>query len=96
MMKSLAPFLTSFHFGTRLVSQQWSTILLKFHFVLHNFTLVLTFIGCIIYGKMVNSIDTLLLILAAPLIYNFFTIMVSTIRLRHDTLELEKVRTRGK
>eukprot|EP00520_Triparma_pacifica_P017702 CAMPEP_0118665476 /NCGR_PEP_ID=MMETSP0785-20121206/18643_1 /TAXON_ID=91992 /ORGANISM="Bolidomonas pacifica, Strain CCMP 1866" /LENGTH=1406 /DNA_ID=CAMNT_0006559605 /DNA_START=152 /DNA_END=4368 /DNA_ORIENTATION=+ len=68
-------------------NEQWSTILLKFHFVLHNFTLVLTFIGCIIYGKMVNSIDTLLLIL----IYNFFTIMVSTIRLRHDTLELEKM-----
>jgi hypothetical protein len=81
----------SWHPFINLRTNQWSTLLLKFHFVLHNSLLVITLIGCILYGKMENSFDTIMQILVVPLMYRFFTLMVTTIRLRHDTLELEKM-----
>ncbi|GMI31668.1 hypothetical protein TrRE_jg6451 [Triparma retinervis] len=81
----------AWHPFSNLRNDQWSTILLKAHFVLHNFVLILTLIGCAVYGKMGNSFEPIMQITIVPILYRFFTIMMATIRLRHDTLALEKM-----
>ena len=70
-----------------------STILLKVHYLFHFSTYLLNIIGCVASGSShyVHALEPVVMLILAPCVYRFLTLVYTNMWMRHGDLELMKI-----
>ncbi|GMH84065.1 hypothetical protein TL16_g09805 [Triparma laevis f. inornata] len=81
----------AYHPFQNLTTNHPTTLLLKFHFVLHNLPNIFIILASFHRNKWTNAIESIMQLVLAPVIYRFLTLIFTTIRLKHTDLELGRM-----